>query len=90
MPPQAKLPGTWPKVENEQKMSPEQYPGVKTPEYSYQANYSEGQINGYRWYDKHGVKPAFPVSAASRAPCAVRRPASVCCSRPQAPTCLPA
>ena len=36
------------------------YPGIKTPEYSYQANYSEGQIVGYRWYDKHGVKPAYP------------------------------
>jgi beta-glucosidase len=24
-----------------------------------QANYSEGQIVGYRWYDKHNVKPAF-------------------------------
>ena len=22
--------------------------------------YSEGQINGYRWYDQHGVVPAFP------------------------------
>ena len=22
--------------------------------------YSEGQINGYRWYDKHAVVPAFP------------------------------
>jgi hypothetical protein len=59
--PQAKLPVTFPKIANEQKMTPEQYPGVKAGEYSYQANYSEGQINGYRWYDKHPeVKPAYP------------------------------
>jgi hypothetical protein len=51
--PQAKLPVTWPNKENEQGMTAEQYPGIKTPEYSYQANYSEGQIVGYRWYDKH-------------------------------------
>jgi beta-glucosidase len=36
------------------------YPGVKTPDYTYQANYSEKLIVGYRWYDKHNVKPAFP------------------------------
>jgi beta-glucosidase len=60
IPPQAKLPVTWPNKENEQGMSKEQYPGVKTPKYTYQANYSEGQIVGYRWYDKHNVKPAFP------------------------------
>jgi beta-glucosidase len=57
--PQAKLPVTFPNKDNEQGMTAEQYPGVKTPLYTYQANYSEGQIVGYRWYDKHGVKPAF-------------------------------
>lgn len=41
-------------------MTTEQYPGIHTKEYSYQATYSEKQIVGYRWYDKHGVKPAFP------------------------------
>ena len=63
---------TFPKVANEQRMTPEQYPGVPAGSYSYKANYSEGQINGYRWYDKHpDVKPAFPfghglVSSAFR------------------------
>jgi hypothetical protein len=33
-------------VANEQKMTPEQYPGVPAGSYSYQANYTEGQING--------------------------------------------
>ena len=58
--PQAKLPLTFPNVENEQKMTTSQYPGVKTDLYSYEATYTEGQIVGYRWYDKHSVKPAFP------------------------------
>ena len=58
--PQAKLPLTFPNVANEQKMTTSQYPGVKTDLYSYEATYTEGQIVGYRWYDKHSVKPAFP------------------------------
>ena len=68
---------TFPKVANEQRMTPEQYPGVPAGSYSYQANYSEGQINGYRWYDKHpDVKPAFPfghglVSSAFATPIVV-------------------
>lgn len=58
--PQGKLPVTFPRVANEQKLTPEQYPGVKAGSYSYQANYSEGQINGYRWYDKHPeITPAY-------------------------------
>jgi len=58
--PSAKLPVTFPTKENEQEMTVEQYPGVKTAEFDLQSNYSEGQIVGYRWYDKHNVKPAFP------------------------------
>eukprot|EP00051_Salpingoeca_urceolata_P005714 m.76313 g.76313 ORF g.76313 m.76313 type:complete len:680 (+) comp14507_c2_seq1:2997-5036(+) len=57
--PQAKLPITFPNKPNEQGMSEEQYPGVKTDKFDLQANYSEGQIVGYRWYDKKGVAPAF-------------------------------
>ena len=57
--PQAKLPLSFPNKANEQGMTKEQYPGVATQNYTYQATYSEGQIVGYRWYDKHGVKPAF-------------------------------
>eukprot|EP00729_Bicosta_minor_P013563 gene13563-13048_t len=56
----AKLPLSFPNVANEQKMTTHQYPGVPTKEYTYQATYSEGQIVGYRWYDKNNVKPAFP------------------------------
>ena len=41
-------------------MTTEQYPGVKTAEFDLQATYTEGQIVGYRWYDKNGVKPAYP------------------------------
>eukprot|EP00756_Hemistasia_phaeocysticola_P001761 Hpha_TRINITY_DN11228_c0_g1::TRINITY_DN11228_c0_g1_i1::g.167526::m.167526/K05349/bglX; beta-glucosidase len=58
--PSAKLPVTFPNKENEQGMTIEQYPGVKTAEFDLQSNYSEGQIVGYRWYDKHAVKAAFP------------------------------
>jgi beta-glucosidase len=57
--PQAKLPLTFPNIENEQKMSVEQYPGVQTKKFVLQANYTEGQIVGYRWYDKHKIIPAF-------------------------------
>jgi beta-glucosidase len=58
--PQAKLPVTMPNVENEQGMTTEQYPGVKTGEFELEATYTEGQIVGYRYYDKKGIKPAFP------------------------------
>merc|ERR1719454_1308711 len=60
VPPQAKLPVTFPKKENEQEMTESQYPGVKSKEYGYEATYTEGLIVGYRWYDKTGTKPAFP------------------------------
>ena len=57
--PQAKLPLTFPNIENEQGFTEVQYPGVKAGGFERQANYSEGQIVGYRWYDKRGVEPAF-------------------------------
>ena len=57
--PQAKLPVTFPNTENEQGFTEVQYPGVKAGGFERQANYSEGQIVGYRWYDKRGVAPAF-------------------------------
>lgn len=53
--PSAKLPLTFPNVENEQNFSTIQWPGING-----QANYTEGAYFGYRWYQKHGVKPAFP------------------------------
>ena len=58
--PQAKLPVTLPNVENEQRMTVHQYPGVPTKEFVLEANYTEKQIVGYRWYDKNKVTPAFP------------------------------
>jgi len=83
--PQAKLPVTMPKKENEQGFTTSQYPGVAcydgevpfpgkagkhagkmngkckctNPACDVEATYSEGQIVGYRWYDKHDVEPAF-------------------------------
>jgi beta-glucosidase len=56
--PSAKLPVTMPNLENEQRMTMSQYPGVATGDHL-TATYSEGQIVGYRWYDKNKVKPAF-------------------------------
>ena len=50
--PQAKLPVTFPNVDNEQKMTVAQWPGLNSTvwENTKEANYSEGQIVGYRWY----------------------------------------
>ena len=60
--PQAKLPLTFPTKENEQGMTIQQWPGVKSTKFPGHKRvvYSEGQINGYRWYDKNEVVPAFP------------------------------
>ena len=53
--------------DNDQGFTINQYPGVPSKEFpgSLEAEYSEGQINGYRWYDKHHValnqgKGGFP------------------------------
>lgn len=53
--PSAKLPITLPNKENEQGFTTSQYPGVNGV-----VTYSEGLFFGYRWYDKHNVKPQFP------------------------------
>lgn len=60
--PQAKLPLTFPNIENEQRMTVAQWPGTNSTQWpnTKEAHYTEGQIVGYRWYDKHGVAPAFP------------------------------
>ena len=57
--PQGKLPVTFPTKENEQRMTIEQWPGVPSNQFigHKRVVYSEGQINGYRWYDKHSVIP---------------------------------
>jgi len=53
--PSAKLPITFPKIENEVGFAQEQYPGKNGV-----SLYSEGLEVGYRWYAAHGVEPAFP------------------------------
>ena len=42
-------------------MSVKQWPGVPSSEFpgSLESHYSEGQLSGYRWYDKKKVSPAF-------------------------------
>lgn len=60
--PQAKLPVTMPLGENDQGMTTHQWPGIPSKDFHghKEVVYSEGQIVGYRWYDKHNVAPAFP------------------------------
>ena len=65
---QGRLPVTFPNVENEQNMTMEQYPGVPTPEWDLQCNYSEGLINGYRWYDSQAPERKRCMHVQS-APC---------------------
>jgi hypothetical protein len=49
VPPQAKLPVTLPIGENDEGMTPEQYPGVPGGGFTRQSNYTEGALIGYRW-----------------------------------------
>jgi len=63
--PQAKLPVTFPVTEDDQGMSILQYPGVPSPlfEGHLHVEYSEQQINGYRWCAKQqsvSNAPFFP------------------------------
>ena len=60
--PQARLPVSMPLTGNDQGMSTHQWPGVPSPDFPghKEVVYSEGQLNGYRWYDRRGVVPAFP------------------------------
>lgn len=53
--PSAKLPITFPKIENEVGFAEEQYPGKNGV-----SLYTEGLEVGYRWYAAHNVEPAFP------------------------------
>jgi len=52
--PSGKLIFTMPNKENEVGFTEEQYPGVDLV-----GVYSEGLLNGYRWYDAAGVQPKF-------------------------------
>ena len=58
--PSARLPLTFPSYENETALSPHQWPGWPDPKHPTYANYSEGLLVGYRFYDAHQVAPAFP------------------------------
>ncbi len=54
--PSAKLPLTFPNKENETQLSPAQWPGLPDPTNPTYANYSEGQLVGYRYYEAHGIQ----------------------------------
>ena len=60
VPPQGKLPVTFPIGENDQMMTPSQWPGVPGNGFTRQSNYTEGLLVGYRWYEKNAFTPAFP------------------------------
>jgi beta-glucosidase len=57
--PSGRLTFTMPNMENEQQMTPAQWPGLpaNNPAVS---TYTEGLFFGYRWYDQHQVAPLFP------------------------------
>eukprot|EP00322_Chrysochromulina_rotalis_P022865 CAMPEP_0115860822 /NCGR_PEP_ID=MMETSP0287-20121206/17328_1 /TAXON_ID=412157 /ORGANISM="Chrysochromulina rotalis, Strain UIO044" /LENGTH=630 /DNA_ID=CAMNT_0003315163 /DNA_START=69 /DNA_END=1961 /DNA_ORIENTATION=+ len=53
--PSAKLPLTMPNIENETAFSPAQWPGLPDPAKPEYANYTEGLLVGYRYYDAHAI-----------------------------------
>jgi beta-glucosidase len=53
--PTGRLPISLPLFDNDIGMTPKQYPGENDI-----SIYSEGLEVGYRWYNAHGVQPAFP------------------------------
>jgi beta-glucosidase len=53
--PSGKLPVTLQKTENDEKITPEQYPGV-----DWTSTYTEKLNMGYRWFDANKVEPLFP------------------------------
>ena len=60
VPPQGKLPVTFPLGENDLQLSPAQYPGVPGGGFPVQTNYSEGLLIGHRGYERMGLAPAYP------------------------------
>lgn len=57
--PNGKLPLTFPVTETDINFTAAQYPGLPTL-FPLEANYSEGLLVGYRYYDAHALTPAFP------------------------------
>jgi len=57
--PCARLPLTFPREENETRLTPAQWPGLppQTPSFNY---YTEQLLVGYRWYHAYGIAPLFP------------------------------
>ena len=53
--PAGRLPVTFPNVDNEQDLSPSQWPGIDNI-----SMFTEQLNVGYRWYAAHDVRPAFP------------------------------
>jgi beta-glucosidase len=59
--PSGKLPISFPASEDTTWLqSPSQYPGLLDENNIYHANYSEGLLVGYRWYDDQDMEPLFP------------------------------
>jgi beta-glucosidase len=58
--PGGRLPATFPRRARDIPTagSPRRYPGVDDEEY-----YKEGVFVGYRWYDQHDLRPAFPFGS---------------------------
>jgi len=58
--PAGRLPATFPRraADIPTAGGPRRYPGVDDEEY-----YKEGVLVGYRWYDHHDLRPAFPFGA---------------------------
>ena len=58
--PGGRLPATFPRRAGDIPTagSPRRYPGVNNEEY-----YKEGVFVGYRWYDAHDLRPAFPFGS---------------------------
>ena len=63
VPPQGKLPVTFPVGENDLQMTPQQYPGVSCPGFERCSNYTEGLLIGHRYYERNALTPAFPFGA---------------------------
>lgn len=58
--PPMQLGGAWPWRGRSMHGPPPPHPRFRLRGPPLQANYTEGLLVGYRWYDKHAVAPAFP------------------------------